>query len=128
MLFFSLCLLSNLPSSPAPIVLGLEPTQIFLHSLNRSRPVAISKVAKLDLGLESGELDGVVHANGMSAVQDGLPRLLVQKVELDGISGVDVGVAVEVLALEQQDFRLDDALLTQRPAMVHPVDWTLGWM
>ena len=48
--------------------------------------------------------------------------LLVTKWPLDtkNLPGVYVGVAVEVLALEEEDLRLLDALLPQRLAVIHP--------
>ena len=82
-------------------------------------------ITKLDLDLQGSELGRVVQPDGVGPVQDGLPGLLVQQVELDRVPGVDVCVAVKVLPLQQQDVGLHDALLSQGFAVVHPVDWNV---
>ena len=78
-------------------------------------------VAILDLEVVSRELDSVVHCHGMRPVKNGSSRLLVEQIELNGVAGVDVGVAVEVLSLQEQYFRLHDALLAQSLAVIDPV-------
>ena len=80
-------------------------------------------ISELDLDLEGRELGRVVHPDRVGSIQDGLSGLLVQEVELNRVPGVDVGVAVEVLALQKQDIGLNDALFSQGLAVVHPVHY-----
>ena len=78
-------------------------------------------VSELNLDLEGRELGRVVHPDRVGSIQDCLTGLLVQEVELNRVPGVDVGVAVEVFALQQQDVGLNDALLSESLAVVNPV-------
>ena len=103
---------------------------IFLHictnakyySLEGAGSVArFPVVAVLDLKVVSRELDCMVHCHRMRPVQNGSSRLLVEQIQLDGVAGVDVGVAVEVLSLQEQYFRLHNALLAQSLAVIDPV-------
>ena len=81
----------------------------------------LPKVPELDLELISGKDDGLVHGDGMGSIQDGQLGLLVQQVQLDGVPVVNVGVAVKVLPLQEQDVVIHDPLLAESLAMVHPV-------
>ena len=93
------------------------------YLLQNSRFVVLFPVvSELDLDLEGREVDGVVHPDGMGAVQDGLASLLVEEVQLDGVAGVDVGVRVKVLALQEEDIAFNDALFAEGLAMVDPVN------
>ena len=81
----------------------------------------LPEVPELDLELISGKDDGLVHGDGMGSIQDGQLGLLVQQVELDGVPVINVGVAVKVLPLQEQDVVIHDTLLAESLAMVHPV-------
>ena len=77
-------------------------------------------VSELDLDLVSRKLDRIVLSDGMCSVQNGLFGLLVEQIQLNWVARVDVGVAVEVFALQQQNIRFSNALLAKGFAMVHP--------
>ena len=112
------------------ICLWVKPITIYVYGLNLLENSGLVSlllvVTELDLDLKSRELSGVVEPDGVGPVQNGLPGLLVQQVELDGVPGVDVCVAVKVLPLQQQDVGFNDALFSQRLAVVDPVDWKSG--
>lgn len=80
-------------------------------------------VSELNLNLQCSKLHCIVLPHRVGAVQNGFPGLLVEQVQLDGIPGVNVGVAVEVLSLQEQNLGLDNALLAQSLAMINPIDY-----
>ena len=84
---------------------------------------ALPMVPKLDLGLVSGKHDGILLSHRVRGIQNGLFGLLVQQIQLDGVARVDVGIAVEVLAFEQKHIAFHDALLSERLAVVNPMDY-----
>ena len=77
-------------------------------------------VSELYLDLVSRKLDRIVLSDRMSRVKNGLFGLLVEQIQLNWVARVDVGVAVEVFALQQQNVRFSNALLAKSFAMVHP--------
>ena len=106
-------------------------------------------VSELYLDLVSRKLDGIVLSDGMCRVQNGLFGLLenywetkllkiffrikyliflqiifylVEQIQLNWVAGVNVGVVVEVFALQQQNVDLCDTLFAKGFAMVHPMN------
>lgn len=78
-------------------------------------------VPVLDLTLERSKLDGLVTSARVSPVNYGVPRLDVEKVELDGIITINVLIRKEELLSKSEDDRLLDALFSEGLLSVQPV-------
>ena len=57
-----------------------------------------SMVSKLNLALKSRKLHRIFHSDGMCSIQNGFFGLLIEQIQLDGISGIDIGIAVKILS------------------------------
>lgn len=86
---------------------------------------ALDVVTELVLALDAGELAGFVQRDRVRAVEDGVPGLHIQQVQLDGVARVDVLVGEKELAAQQHRLGLIDALLAQRLRRVDPVDFVV---
>lgn len=71
-------------------------------------------IAELCLTLYTGKCARLVQGDGVRSVQNRVPRLYVEQVELDGIARVHVAVRKEVFAPQQNCFAFVDSLLAQR--------------
>ena len=78
-------------------------------------------VPVLDLTLERSKLDGLVTSARVSPVNYGVPRLDIEKVELDRIIAINVLIREEELLSKSEDNRLLNALLSERLLSVQPV-------
>jgi len=78
-------------------------------------------VTKLNLHLQSGEFDGIFQGHRMSSIHNCFSCLLIKKIQLYRISGIDVGIAVEIFSLQQQNVGFHNSLLTQSFAVIHPI-------
>ena len=78
-------------------------------------------VSELDLDLQRGEINRIVLPNGMSSIQNGLLGLLVQEVELDRVTWVNISVGIEVFPLQKKNVCFDNTLFSKCFAVVHPV-------
>ena len=78
-------------------------------------------VAILDLTLESSELHGLITGTGMGSIDDGVSRLDIEQVQLDGVITVNVLIREKELLSESEHNGLLYALFTQRLLSVEPV-------
>lgn len=86
---------------------------------------ALDIVTELVLALDACEFARLLQRDGVRAVEDGVPSLHVQQVQLDGVARVDVLIGEEELAAQQHRLGLVNALLAQRLGRVDPVDFVV---
>uniref|UniRef100_A0A6B0V009 Putative secreted protein n=1 Tax=Ixodes ricinus TaxID=34613 RepID=A0A6B0V009_IXORI len=99
------------------IVLGQE-----LFEVEESRLVlGLVVVSKLDLALETRKLARLLQSHRVRRVQDGVPGLDIEQIQLHRVARVHVGVGEEVLATQGQHLLLVHSELAQRLGVVHPV-------
>jgi len=78
-------------------------------------------ITKLGLALNSSKGACLIQRDRVSAVENRVPGLDEEQVELDGIARVYISVGEEILAPKEYGFALVNALFPQRFRVIHPI-------